>query len=180
MRRTTGKFFTAILCMLLTLLPLSAQGQQHISFMGVALGGDMKSTLEQLKQQGLEDATHKSWFPKMYCKYLEGSFWVFSDCDIAIRSIRKKQPVSSVYIHPHDNFLALNDLIRSLDEKYGRHDEYGSDYDVNAVNYQWDVPGGSIFIFGTNVYGQSFDILYEDNIEGRVKSIYYRKKYSEL
>lgn len=165
----TGKhIIRKSLLFLLLIFPIWGYGQNHLTFMGHPITGDMKSFVKMLQDDGLETQTGKGWFPKMKTKYLQGNFWNFYDCDIVVRRPRKWKNVTSVYIHPRNNFLLLNELISVLDSKYGRHEESYSDVDVNALTYTWSMPEGTIQIFGTIVYGQSFDILYRDYTEVRL------------
>jgi hypothetical protein len=154
-----------VLIMLLLILPPGLYGQSHLAFLGHPITGDMKSFVAALKGNGFTTKIGKNWFPKMTCKYLQGDFWNFPNCDIVIRKPKKTKYVTSVYIHPKSNFLLLNELIGVLDRKYGKHEEAYSDVDVNALTYTWDLPEGVIQIFGTIVYGQSFDIIYRDYTE---------------
>lgn len=154
-----------LLIIFLLALPLMACGQDHLQFMGQPITGSMKTFVQGLKKRGFETQAGKGWFKKIKCKYLTGDFWMFSGCDVVVRSPNRSNNVTSVYIHPHNNFLLLNQLIDVLDKKYGDHFENRSDADVNALTYVWDMPEGTIEIFGTIVYGQSFDILYRDYTE---------------
>lgn len=154
--------------LLLLIFPIWGYGQNHLTFMGHPITGDMKSFVKLLQDDGFETQTGKGWFPKMKTKCLQGNFWNFYDCDIVVRRPKKWKNVTSVYIHPRNNFLLLNELISVLDSKYGRHEENYSDVDVNDLTYTWSVPEGTIQIFGTIVYGQSFDILYRDYTEVRL------------
>lgn len=165
----TGKrYMRKALLLLLLMLPMWGYGQNHQTFMGHPITGDMNTFVKQLQEDGFESQTGKGWFPKMKTKYLHGNFWNFYDCDIVVRRPKKWKNVTSVYIHPHNNYLLLNELVSVLDSKYGRHEESYSDVDVNALTYTWSMPEGMIQIFGTIVYGQGFDILYRDYTEVRL------------
>lgn len=166
MRATTGNtLYRRMLILFLLILPVGLYGQGHLAFLGHPITGDMKSFVAMLEDNGFSTVAGKGWFPKMKCKYLQGDFWNFQDCDIVVRKPKKWKDVTSVYIHPKNNFLLLNELIAVLDGKYGRHKESYSDADVNALTYTWNMPEGAIQIFGTVVYGQSFDIIYRDYTE---------------
>ena len=89
-----------------------------------------------------------------------------------LSTVYKKIIVSSVYIHPHSNFLLLNDLISVLDEKYGQHTVQYPISDVNAMNYVWNIPEGCILIYAATTYGQAFDIMYRDYTEVRMLKAY--------
>lgn len=154
-----------ILLIFLFLFPLWAFGQEHFSFLGVPITGDMKTFVKKLEGKGFCHEASKGWFHGMKTKYLYGNFWMFPDCDIVIRQPNKYDNVTSIYVHPKNNFLLLNQLISVLDQKYGHHTENRSDTDVNALTYNWDTPKGSVEIFGTVVYGQTFNILYRDEVE---------------
>lgn len=166
MKATTGKsLYSKVLILFLLILPMGMYGQEHLAFLGHPITGDMKTFVSKLEVEGLSTVSGKGWFPKMKCKYLQGDFWNFTNCDIVVRRPKKWKDVTSVYIHPKNNFLLLNELIGVLDSKYGRHEESYSDVDVNALTYSWNLQEGTIQIFGTVVYGQSFDIIYRDFTE---------------
>lgn len=143
-------------------LPLFLFGQEHLQFMGHPITGDMKTFVSILKTDGFSSSLGYGWFRNMKTKYMIGDFWMFHNCDIVIRHPKKTKFITSVYIHPHNNFLLLNDLINALDRKYGLHQNQYSNADVNSLDYIWNMPEGSICIFATIVYGQSFDIIYRD------------------
>lgn len=169
MRAMTGRhYMRKLLLIVLLVYPILAYGQNHLAFMGHPITGNMKSFVKELEADGFDVETGKRWFHKMKTKYLHGDFWNFYDCDVVVRKPKKWDNVTSVYIHPHDNFLLLNQLIDVLDSKYGRHEESYSDVDINALTYTWSMPEGTIQIFGTVVYGQGFDILYRDYTEVRL------------
>lgn len=150
-----------VLFLLLT-IPILVFGQGHMKFLAHPICGDMKPFVELLKADGFTVSVKKSWFKKMKTKYLKGDFWWFPNCDIVIRQPKGYKQISSVYVHPHNNYLRLDDLIGTLDEKYGSHQTYCPSTDPYRINYSWDLPEGSIVIFASTVYGQSFDILYQD------------------
>lgn len=90
----------------------------EIRFLGCPIAGDMKTFVDKMKSKGLATAVRRSWFKGMKTKFLNGSFGNLPNCDIVVRQPKKYNDVTSVYIHPHSNFLLLNDLISVLDEKY--------------------------------------------------------------
>lgn len=165
MKATTGRPLFHRILLILLIFPLGMYGQSHLAFLGQPITGDMKAFVTTLEDKGFTVESGRGWFPKMKCKYLRGDFWNFQDCDIVVRRPKKWKNVTSVYVHPRNNFLLLNELIDVLDRKYGRHEECYSDVDVNALTYTWNMPEGAIQIFGTVVYEQSFDILYRDYTE---------------
>lgn len=166
MRVTTGKNCSRLVVLVAFLaVQFVALGQEHLTFMGYPITGEMKTFVKTLESDGLWKVSGKGWFPRMKSTYMKGYFWNFSECDIVVRKPKRYKNVTSVYIHPHNNFLLLNQLIDVLDSKYGQHEENYSDVDVNALTYTWELPEGVIQIFGTTVYGQGFDILYRDYVE---------------
>lgn len=169
MKVKIGKYYMKkALLVFLLIYPIWIYGQNHLTFIGHPITGDVKTFVELLKADGFEIQTGKNWFPKMKTKYLRGNFWNFYDCDVVVRRPKKWKEITSVYVHPRNNFLLLNQLIDVLDSKYGRHEENFSDIDVNAITYTWSMNEGIIQIFGTVVYGQGFDIIYRDYTEVRL------------
>lgn len=156
------------LLLVLLMFTLLVHGQEHLSFLGLSITGNMKTFVKTLESKGFQGESGKGWFHGMKTKYLRGNFWMFPDCDVVVQQPKKYDNVTSVYIHPENNFLLLNQLIGVLDQKYGDHTENRSDVDINALTYTWDTPEGTIEIFGTVVYGQTFDILYRDYVEVRM------------
>lgn len=154
-----------LILLFLLVFPLQDYGQEHLTFLDLSITGDMKTFVKALERKGFSKEMGKGWFHGMKTKYLRGDFWMFPDCDVVVRQPKKYQYVTSVYVHPKNNFLLLNRLIGVLDQKYGSHIVSTSDVDVNALTYIWDTPEGAIEIFGTVVYGQGFDILYRDHVE---------------
>lgn len=161
-----------IIIFLLLSMAVICHAQDHLRFLGCPITGDMKTFVDQMKSKGLATAVHRSWFKGMKTKFLNGSFWNFPDCDIVVRQPKKYNNVTSVYIHPHSNFLLLNDLISVLDDKYGQHTVQYPTSDVNAMNYVWNIPEGCVLIYATTTYGQAFDIMYRDYTEVRMLKAY--------
>lgn len=161
-----------ILISLLLSVAIACHAQNHLRFLGCPIDGDMKTFVAKMESKGLETAAHRSWFKGMKTKFLQGSFWNFPNCDIVVRQPKKYNNVTSVYIHPHSNFLLLNDLINVLDNKYGMHTVQYSNSDVNAMNYVWNLQEGCILIYATTTYGQAFDIVYRDYTEVRMLNDY--------
>lgn len=116
----------------------------YLYFLNTPITGSMKEFVGKLKAKGLEHVDNKGWFKGFKTAYLRGDFWQFPDCDIVVRQPKKHQNVTSVYIHPHSNFLLLNDMLEVLDSKYGAHATLISNFDVNSVNYVWQMPEGNI------------------------------------
>lgn len=150
---------------------LQAMSQDHLCFLGQPITGNMKDFVAQMESKGLTKGYSKGWFKGMRTKYLKGTFWRFPDCDIVVRGPKNMKDATSVYVHPHSNFLLLDDLVQSLDERYGAHDIRYSNADINAMNYVWSVPEGSIVIYASTTYGQVFDIVYRDHVEVKLLSI---------
>ena len=150
---------------------LQATSQNHLCFLGQPITGNMKNFVAQMENKGLTKGYSKGWFKGMRTKYLKGTFWRFPDCDIVVRGPKNTKDVTSVYVHPHNNFLLLGDLVESLDERYGAHAVKYSSADINAMNYVWSIPEGSIVIYASTTYGQVFDIVYRDHVEVRLLSV---------
>lgn len=170
MREIIGKKqIRTVFILILLICSFNTYGQNHLIFMGHPIVGDMKEYVKALEKDGFKTLLNKGWFPKMKTKYLRGKYWKLNNCDIVVRRHKASKGVTSVYIHPKNNFLLLNELISILDYKYGRHSEDYSIYDSNSIIYSWIMPEGSIRIFGSTVYGQSFNILYQDFAEVQAK-----------
>lgn len=150
---------------------LLVYSQKHLEFLDCPITGPMKEFVAQMQQKGLTKSYSKGWFKQMKTKYLKGNFWYFTNCDVVIREFKDIDNVTSVYIHPQNNFLLLEDLIESLDGKYGQHRVQYFNSDVNAVNFDWSVPEGQITIYASTIYGQAFDIIYRDYIEVKLLNI---------
>ena len=150
---------------------LQAISQNHLCFLGQPITGNMKNFVVQMESKGLGRGYSKGWFKGMRTKYLRGNFWRFPDCDIVVRGPKKMKDATSVYVHPHNNFLLLNDLVESLDDRYGTHEVQYSNADINAMNYVWSMPEGCITIYASTTYGQVFDIVYRDHVEVRLLNV---------
>ncbi len=164
MKPTIGKI-KIFLIAYLTIQTLDISGQNHLSFKGYTIAGDMKSLVSKMKADGFRTIQRKNWFKGMRTKYLEGDYWRFPKCQIAIRQPKKYNEVTSIYIHPRNNYLLLEDLISTLDSKYGKHEEIISTIDINDRILTWNLQEGCIQIFARTIYGQSFDIIYRDYVE---------------
>jgi hypothetical protein len=164
-----------ILILLLIFSSITCSSQNHLTFLDYPITGSLEEFVKVLENKGFKKTYNHGWFKKMKTKYLRGSFWQFPDCDIVVRQPKKYNNVTSVYVHPHSNFLLLNDLLYALDRKYGEHQEQYSNSDINIRNYYWSMPEGSITIFATTTYGQNFDIVYRDFTEVNIL-----ERYSEL
>lgn len=148
-----------------------AYSQEHLTFLDCPITGPMNEFVAQMQLRGLTKSYSRGWFKKMKTKYLKGDFWFFTNCDVVVRGFKNIDKVTSVYVHPQNNFLLLNDLIETLDGKYGKHSVLYSNTDVNAINFVWSVPEGQITIYASKTYGQAFDIIYRDYVEVKLLNI---------
>lgn len=162
-----------LLLIILLVAPILCYGQEHLKFMNHPITGDMKEFCKQLENDGFESIHDKFWFESMNAKYFIGNFWLFSSCYVVARKPKKYADVTSVYVRPRNNFLLLDKLISKLDDKYGSHKEEYHDEDVNAINYVWSCDSGKITVFATKIYGQRFDILYQDRVEVMQNNQFY-------
>lgn len=147
-----------------------AQAQEHLFFIGIPIQGTIANFIELLKDKGFKRASSPYSFDGMTVKSVRGTFWKFPDCIISVRAFDNTDNVSSVYIHPKSNYLLKDELIDSYDAKYGNHQEYQSYADAQNVAYIWNTPNGQITIYGRAIYGQSFNILYQDYTEVKVNN----------
>lgn len=136
--------------------------------MGHPICGDMKAFVDILQKDGFEKRGKKFKFRGMKTKTMYGAFWRFPECNVVVRQPSGYSEVTSIFIHPLCNYVLLADLIETLDSKYGAHDEYISNINVNAITYSWGLPEGYIQIFASTIYGQVFDIVYRDYVEVRL------------
>lgn len=146
-------------------MPVFVCGQEHLCFLDHPITGDLKEFVKTLNADGYESVSNKYRFQGMQTKTVRGVFWKFSDCYVVVRKFKKSPDVSSVYIHPKKGFVLLNELIDVMDSKYGSHEVSTSYTNINEITYSWSLPVGCISIFASTIYGQAFDILYQDYIE---------------
>ena len=146
-------------------IPVFVYGQEHLRFLDHPITGDLKEFVKKLNAEGYESVSNKYRFQGMQTKTVRGTFWKFSDSYVIVRKFKRSPDVSSVYIHPKNGYVLLNELIDVMDSKYGSHEEYTSYTNVNEINYSWNLPTGCISIFASTIYGQAFDILYQDYLE---------------
>lgn len=141
------------------------QAQEHLSFIGIPIQGSMNNFIELLKCKGFKRASSPYSFDGMETRSVKGTFWKFPNCIITVRCLDNSSNVSSVYIHPKSNYLLKDELIDSYDARYGKHVLYQSYTDNQNVAYIWSIPEGQITLYGRAIYGQSFNILYQDYTE---------------
>ena len=146
------------------------QAQEHLSFIGIPLKGSIEHFVELMKEKGFKRSSSPYSFDGMEVASVKGSFWKFPNCIISARTFSNVNNVSSVYIHPKSNYLLMDELIDSYDAKYGKHVFYQSYADSQNIAYIWTVPQGQITIYGRAIYGQSFNILYQDYTEVTVNN----------
>lgn len=158
MNRFTTSLIVSCVC-------IFVQAQEHLSFIDIPIQGSMDNFIESLKNKGFKRASSPYSFDGMGTRSVKGAFWKFPNCIITVRCIDNSSNVSSVYIHPKSNYLLKDELIDSYDAKYGKHVLYQSYTDSQNVAYIWSIPEGQITLYGRTIYGQSFNILYQDYTE---------------
>ena len=149
-------------------------------FHGHPITGDMTSFIALLKNDGYVPIKKRYKFRGMKSKTLKGTFWEFPDCHVIVRQPSDYSDVTSVYIHPLNNYVLLADLLDSYDAKYGEHEIFYSRVNANAVTYTWNLHEGMIQVIASTIYGQSFDIIYRDFTEVNMIDSFYGTLDKEL
>lgn len=137
--------------------------QEHISFMGVPLGIEPISFRTQIENKGMKPVSvDDNEFYKFY-RY-RGRFWKFDNCNLTIRSNKKKKGlITSVDIVKVDfiDRKVFLDLAASISEKYNK-EPLTDKHDGSYITLIWKLKMGEIEI---NYFGSSITVEYTDILE---------------
>ena len=90
-------------------MPVFVYGQEHLRFLDHPITGDLKEFVKKLNAEGYESVSNKYRFQGMQTKTVRGTFWKFSDSYVIVRKFKRSPDVSSVYIHPKNGYVLLNE-----------------------------------------------------------------------
>lgn len=148
---------------------------QDLKFLGIPIEGKLHTFVNKLKEKGYSSIPffiYNRSYNGFKTKNLSGSFWKFPNCYVFPRAIKGSKDVSSVIIRPRSDYWLKDELIYSLDQKYGRHTEYNSTVNSDEETFIWKVTGGEIILFANTIPGQVFELLYRNSHESKILKNY--------
>ena len=114
------KISKIVIIMLLSLVSITGNAQ-HLQFMGVSMGGDIRSFTQSLTSKGmtkLYSGTH----PEEEWVTMSGDFWMFENVDLLIQAPYADSGTTFVNVSSIRATKSIyTNLISSLDKKYGKH-----------------------------------------------------------
>ena len=122
---------------------------QHLSFMGVPMGGNLQTFIQSLKNKGLRIKYSGSHIDEDWVN-MTGDFWQFNDVTILIKAPYIDKGVTSVTVQfARANRSTFSQLIQSLDKKYGKHTIERNVIGQGDTKYYWCTQSGNVEIWQT-------------------------------
>lgn len=128
--------------------------QQHLSFMGIRMGGNINDFTRALQAKNVTvtySGTHDYGTDddEYWCS-LNGDFWMFQNAYILVRAPYIDHGVSSVNVESiRDTKATFNNLIAQMDKKYGKHSVATGNHSPYSYKYTWKLSRGNIIVSRT-------------------------------
>lgn len=165
------------LIIIICLVAIVCQAQEHLRFLDIPLGGEIEKFAEKLiKEKGFEivdSCDYEDPNFKMDVRLLRGSFETFSDCNVLLRQIEGTNGVSSVVVIADTAVYVngeLDKLVALYDKKFGEHSTYWG-------NKRWERENGRIL---AGIQEDVYAIVYMDKPEVEIRDVFVDGKMKEL
>lgn len=131
----------------------------HIEFMGVRLGEDLDETIELFKEKGFYPDEHGK-NPKGQGFY--GKYWKFNKVHLYLYAPTEIGKVVEASLSIESQLFYYEELVSSLDEKYGSHRTKKT---LINVELYWDLPNGNRIVL--EKYSSFISLKYQDYLKAQ-------------
>ncbi len=153
------KKITFLLLFAIVMLQLNAQ---HLQFMGVTMGGDIRDFAQSLTKKGLS-INYSGTHPDEEWITMSGDFWLFNCAYVLIQAPYADNGTTFVQVSARANKSTYTKLINSLDRKYGRHTTQSDVRGYGDLKCIWRTNKGNITLWRSQFW--SNDAKYNLELE---------------
>lgn len=133
------KFFNILMLM----FPVLLFAQNSVSVLGISLGGDLQTFVQELKNKGFKIIDFNEPYYNATTVYLSGDFYGFKNCRIDVLQDNDLKVVTVVNIRFRKEYYsdnAIKSMIKFLDNDYGQNEFYqSSDSRASLKKWTWTV-----------------------------------------